>query len=89
MAKLTRRGFITRTSAGMATMGALVTVPGLAGAQVAAAVQEKNHAAPVLQGPLVAHVRNSVTGEIALFVGTREVIIQDHELVRRLMRAAQ
>ncbi len=89
MAKLTRRGFITRTSAGMATIGALATVPGLAGAQAAPAAQEQDHTAAAQQEPLVAHVRNSVTGEIAVFVGTREVIMHDRALVRRLMRAAR
>jgi hypothetical protein len=38
--------------------------------------------------PLIAHVRNVSRGEIALMVGTREVIYHDRELAARLMVAA-
>jgi hypothetical protein len=37
---------------------------------------------------LIAHVRSVSRGEIALMVGTREVIYQDRELAARLMVAA-
>jgi hypothetical protein len=84
MAKLTRRGFVKKSSVGAATLGALVAVPRLA--EVEAAPQ------PHVTGqhePLLAHVRNRATGEIALLVGTREVVIHDRELVMRLVKAAQ
>ena len=84
MAKLTRRGFIKKTSIGAATLGALGAVPGLA--EVEAAPQP--HAAGQHE-PLLAHVRNRATGEIALLVGTREVVIHDRELVMRLVKAAR
>jgi len=89
MAKLTRRGFIKKTSAGAATLGALVAVPRLA--EVEAAPQPHAAGGPTAghHEPLLAHVRNRASGEIALLVGTREVVIHDRELVMRLVKAAQ
>ena len=89
MAKLTRRGFIKKTSVGAATLGALVAVPRLA--EVDAAPQPHAAGGPTAghHEPLLAHVRNRATGEIALLVGTREVVIHDRELVMRLVKAAQ
>ena len=89
MAKLTRRGFIRKTSVGAATLGALVAVPRLA--EVEAAPQPHAAGGPRAgqHEPLLAHVRNRASGEIALLVGTREVVIHDRELVMRLVKAAQ
>jgi len=39
--------------------------------------------------PLVAHVRDLSTGEIAVFNGTREVIVRDPQLANNLFRAAR
>jgi hypothetical protein len=89
MAKLTRRGFIKKTSVGAATFGALVTVPGLAEVDAASRPHAARGLAAEHHAPLLAHVRNRATGEIALLVGTREVVIHDRELVKRLMKAAQ
>lgn len=88
MAKVTRRGFIAKSSAGAAAVGALAVAPGLAAA----------HAAPkaplaggsvLLNEALVAHVRDAASGEIAILVGDREVIVRDRELVARLVQAAR
>jgi hypothetical protein len=87
--KLTRRGLIKQTSVGAATIGALMTVPGMAAAHAAPMVRGTGRSSGTLQGPLVAHVRDASTGEIALMVGTREVIVHDPALVRRLIRAVQ
>ena len=89
MAKLTRRGFIRKTSVGAATLGALVAVPRLA--EVDAAPQPHAAGGPTAghHEPLLAHVRNRASGEIALLVGTREVVIHDRELVMRLVKATQ
>ncbi len=86
MADLTRGGFIKKTSAGAATLGALAVAPGLVTAAQAA---PEAHAASASSESLVAHVRNVATGEIALLVGTREIVIHDHALVRRLIKAAR
>ena len=42
-------------------------------------------AAPSVGEPLVAHVRNVATGEIAVLMGTREVVYRDRALVGRLL----
>ena len=65
MAKLTRRGFIKKTSVGAATLGALVAVPRLA--EVEAAPQPHAAGGPTAghHEPLLAHVRNRASGEIA------------------------
>ena len=89
MAKLTRRGFIKKTSVGAATLGTLVAVPGLAEVEAAAPPHAAGRPAAGQHEPLLAHVRNRTTGEIALLVGTREVVIHDRELVMRLVKAAQ
>lgn len=92
MAELTRRNFITRTSIGVAggvLAGALAAeVPGL----VAGPEQMAGRSLPsgsAATEPLIAHVRNVSRGEIALMVGTREVIYKDRELAARLVVAAQ
>ena len=41
-----------------------------------------------LAEPMLIHVRDVATGEIALMVGTRELIYRDPELVSRLVRTA-
>jgi len=84
MAKLTRRGFVKKSSVGAATLGALVAVPRLAEVEAAPQAHVAGH-----HEPLLAHVRDRATGEIALLVGTREVVIHDRELVMRLVKAAQ
>lgn len=89
MAEVTRRGFIKKTSAGAAALGAMAAVPGLTVAHAAAGVQGSGLTAAELREPLVAHVRNVATGEIAVLVGEREIIIQDRELAARLARAAR
>lgn len=89
MAKLTRRGFIKRTSIGAATIGALAAAPGLAVAHASPRTRMTDLSTAELHGPLVAHVRNVSSGEIALLIGTREVVVRDPELVMRLVNAAR
>lgn len=71
-----RRGFLALAGAGAATVGLTAVVPG-AGAAPATGV-----------GPLVAYVKDSRSGEVAVMIGEREVIVHDRELVARLARAA-
>jgi hypothetical protein len=87
MADLTRRGFIKQTSAGAAALGALSAVPRLAIAPISSELPEADLPAAALPGPLVAHVRDVATGEIALLHGTKEIIIHDHALVAKLVKA--
>jgi len=96
MAKLTRRGFLEKTSVGAAAVGALITVPGLTkvpNAKAAPALPSSDAvidlSAAERSGLLVAHVRNLKTGEIALMVGTREIVFHDRRFVARLVKAAR
>src|SRR5947209_20354149 len=77
MAKLTRRGFLGKSSAGAATLGALLAVPGLTEAVEAASGPTHHLTKAELAGPIVAHVRDLSTGEIAILVGTREIVYRD------------
>jgi len=86
MAQLSRRGFLEKTSLGVAAAGALLAMPGLTDVPDALAAPEASK--HLVSGPLVAHVRNMKTGEVAVMVGTRQVIIHDRRLVARLVKAA-
>lgn len=90
MTKLTRRGFLGKTSAGAATIGALLALPGLAEASPSPSRRTDFHLTQEeLAGPVVVHVRDLATGELAILVGTREVLIHDREFVTRLGEAAR
>lgn len=79
-----RRRFITQTSIAAA---ALAIVPALSHVQLAPSAPAAPSPAPALAEPLTAFVRDAKTGEVALFVGTREVIVRDAALVARLVQA--
>lgn len=90
MAFLTRRGFLGRASVGIATLGMLIGVPGMA------AVADSSEAAPAadlsaveFSEPMVARISNLATGELSLLVGTREIFYKDADLVLRLVQAAK
>ena len=91
MAKLTRRAFLTQTTAGAATIGVLTTVPGIAAISDApeAPAPETELSTAELTGPVMVHVRDLATGEVSLLSGTREIIYRDAALVARLVRAAR
>ncbi len=90
MTRLTRRGFLGKTSLGVAAVGAMVAVPGLTEIGTAeAATPDFKMTGAELSGPIVAHVRNFKTGEIAVMVGTREVVYRDPQFVKRLLKAAK
>jgi hypothetical protein len=42
-----------------------------------------------LAGPMLIHVRDVANAEVAMMVGTRELIYRDPELVSRLVKTAQ
>jgi hypothetical protein len=87
MTKLSRRGFLGQTSAGAATIGALLAMPGLAEVTNAAGIPRSELTKAELEGPIVAHIRNLHTGEIAIMVGTREIVYRDQQFVKRLVKA--
>ena len=89
MSKVSRRGFIMKSSMGVATMGLFAAAPTLAAEPAAtdATITELSTSAAAISGPLIAHVSDFATGEISLMVGTQEIIYRDPELVQRLLRA--
>jgi hypothetical protein len=89
MAKVTRRSLIKKASVGAATLGVMAAAPNLVGGDAAQAAVAQSDAPAGHGDSIVAHVRNRTTGEVAVLFGTREVIVRDRELVRRLVRAAQ
>jgi hypothetical protein len=84
---LSRRTFLSSTSATAAVIGLIATVPGLAQAREAVDASTPPASTPLLNEPLVAYVRDPGLGEIVLYVGTREVVLRDPALVARLVRA--
>jgi hypothetical protein len=88
MGELTRRTFLARASiAAAAVTGGVAVTNRMASAAipVAAAAPAVRGPAPSLGEPLVAHVRNIATGEVAVLMGTREVVYRDRALVARLL----
>jgi hypothetical protein len=90
MDPISRRAFIGRASAAVAAAGVVTAVPaGLAGASVKATPSthvDLPSSVPSDQ-PVIAHVRNISTGEIAIFAGFDEVTIHDRGLARAIARA--
>lgn len=90
MAQLTRRGFLGKTTAGAATLGALLAMPGLTEAAPARpSLAGLRLTKEELAGPVVVHVRDLATGELAIMAGTREIVFRDREFVTRLSRATR
>jgi hypothetical protein len=94
MEPVSRRNFFKQAGSVAAVAGALAVAPvGLTSASASPrALDEPDLAASEdLQAGdhLVAHVLNARTGEISLFVGTREVRIKDRKVAARLVRATR
>lgn len=89
MSKLTRKGFLGKTTVGAAAIGAMVVAPGISHVTEADAAPELKLRPEELTSPLVAHVRDFRTGEVAVMVGTREVVYRDPQFVKRLLKAAR
>jgi 3-hydroxyisobutyrate dehydrogenase-like beta-hydroxyacid dehydrogenase len=88
MAQVTRQGFIKQASVGAAAVGAATALPSLVSAHAAQAAASSDLAKAELHGPVAAYVRDARTGEIAVLVGTREIVVHDPKLVMRLLRIA-
>jgi hypothetical protein len=96
---INRRAFIARSGAVAAAAGAAVLIPGqIAGAvtRVSGGATAKNVVAPAVTrsvkepaAPIIAHLRNASTGEIAVFSGSEEFILHDPELAARLAIATE
>jgi hypothetical protein len=81
MSDTSRRKFLAATGAGVAA-GA---VAGLSGGTADAATTRGKGAA---KEPVVAYVQDPKGGVLHLMVGEREVIVEDHDLVARILNAA-
>ena len=92
LAKLTRRGFIGQTTASVATIGVLATVPTLVAAPemtdvVATGTAEAELSATAFSESIVAHISDLASGEITIMSGTKEIVLHDADLVLRLLKA--
>jgi hypothetical protein len=81
MSDTSRRRFIGVAGAGAAAVGATAVLPG------AALASESRRSEKSAQESVVAHVRPH-SDEVTLYVGEREVVVHDRELVTRLLNAA-
>lgn len=89
MAELSRRTLLKTGSlglvAGVAALSGidrLASIPGLRPADAGPDLS-------AMGGDVVAHVRDASTGDVAIMVGTREVVHRDPQLVGRLLAAAR
>jgi hypothetical protein len=101
MAQLDRRAFLARTSLLAAAASTVAAVPGVlsvlaadapeadAAATDAGALDEASLGAADATAPLIAHVRDLETGEIGIFNGTREVVVENPALAQSILRAAR
>ncbi len=91
MAKLARRGFLKRTTASVATIGVMASIPVALttmseAPQIAETAETDLSSLSLAEGPLVAHISNLATGEISLLSGTQEIVFRDPDLVMRLLK---
>jgi len=89
MANVTRRSFLWQTSAGAAAIGALAVAPSALARQPRSNVPVPQLSLITSSEPFVAFVRDATLGELALHIGTREVVVRDPDLVARLLKAAR
>jgi TAT (twin-arginine translocation) pathway signal sequence len=98
MEPVSRRQFFKHAGSAAAVAviaGAAASPLGLAGAG-ASSLRTSDHDSPLApheglatHESLVAHVKDSRTGEISLFVGQREVTLHDRKVAARLIRATR
>lgn len=94
---ITRRGFLRSGSLAAGAAAALVAAPGVLGAGEldpsllggdAAAAASDGGAGIEDTAPLVAHIVDGSSGEIAFYRGTEEVVTRNPALARAILRAA-
>jgi hypothetical protein len=81
MSDTSRRKFLAAAGAGTAA----TAVVGLSGGAADAVTRRRSNAATE---PVVAYVQDPKAGVLHLMVGEREVIVEDHDLVTRILNAA-
>jgi hypothetical protein len=85
--KLPRRDLLKRSALGLAAVGAATAVPALVFAVDSNSSDQPDVAAIEGAGPLVAYVHDAARGEVVIMTGVNEVIVNDPQLVARLMGA--
>lgn len=86
---VSRRAFLSRGSLGVVVAGAAAFVPVLGPALKNSMTASMTPAdMQAITEPLVAHVRDTRTGEISLMVGGDHVVVRDVDLAGRLHGAA-
>ena len=85
MSQASRRSFLAVAGSGAVTTAVVAAAPSSRAASPSASSSASTSASTQ---PLVAHVRDAAAGTVVLYVGHDEVVVQDHDLVRRLTRAA-
>jgi hypothetical protein len=93
LVSLSRRTFLSHAAVGVtagaaaAAAAGIVVGQGLTGAKVGAS---RVQGPPLSVGdPVIVHLKDVTTGEIAVMSGTREIVYKDAEVVERLLRGAQ
>lgn len=87
MSDATRRGFLVFAGAGTAAAVGAVAVPKFLGEQPADAATQLEAVDLANAESFVVHVKDVKSGQMAIMVGQREVLITDHELAARLAGA--
>jgi hypothetical protein len=93
MESIDRRRFLLQSGAAVAAVGVATAVP--AGAADALSKSRKGGRGVSLPGdatldePVVAHLRNLRTGEVAIFKGHTEVTVKDKRLAAALFHASR
>jgi hypothetical protein len=89
MSEGTRRVFLSRSGlASAAAVGVVAVAPAVIGASREAPISGGAVDAPGSTGSLVAVIDDVRSDAVSLLVGEQEIVVQDRELVARLVRAA-
>jgi hypothetical protein len=102
MKQYSRRQVLTGMSAGLAFAGVAATLPAGTASAAAAALVKDNAGAKgatslaaasgaslgATAEPVVAYLRDARSGEISLFVGSREITLHDPDIAAKLAAAA-
>ncbi len=84
MSQASRRSFLAVAGSGAVTTAVVAAAP-----SSRAASSSSSASSTASTQPLVAHVRDAAAGTVVLYIGHDEVVVHDHDLVRRLTRAAR
>jgi hypothetical protein len=82
-----RRTFLRNTGIAVAAAGAATAIPATAASALERSTPPVPDDAP--DAPVVAHVRNVKKGEVVLYTGEREVVVNDRRLASLLFHATR